>query len=166
MTRIHREIVHVPMRDGVRLSGHIHRPTGKTRVPTILMYTPYRKGPLGKPHPIVQHGYATVTFDVRGTGSKQVLGQPMRCDHVLDLSGISGIVEYAPEELVVTLRAGTYVMKDGPLIVDQSAAMSGTDVAFYFTGNKGGLLFDKKTTVSLSASMAEQFTVTDRKSVV
>ncbi|MGX9980210.1 TadE/TadG family type IV pilus assembly protein [Methylobacterium fujisawaense] len=51
----------------------------------------------------------------------------------------------------VALRAGTYVMKDGPLIVDKDAAMTGIDVAFYFTGNKGGLLFDKKTTVSLSA---------------
>lgn len=71
MTRIHREIVHVPMRDGVRLSVHIHRPAGKARVPAILMYTPYRKGPLGKPHPIVKHGYATVTFDVRGTGNSE-----------------------------------------------------------------------------------------------
>jgi glycolate oxidase FAD binding subunit len=48
-----------------------------------------------------------VTFDVRGQGSKLALGKPMRCDHVLDLSGVAGVVEYAPEELVVTLRAGT-----------------------------------------------------------
>jgi glycolate oxidase FAD binding subunit len=48
-----------------------------------------------------------VTLDVRGQGSKLVLGKPMRCDHVLDLSGLSGVVDYAPEELVVTLRAGT-----------------------------------------------------------
>jgi glycolate oxidase FAD binding subunit len=48
-----------------------------------------------------------VTLDVRGQGSKLALGQPMQCDQVLDLSGISGIVDYAPEELVVTLRAGT-----------------------------------------------------------
>jgi glycolate oxidase FAD binding subunit len=48
-----------------------------------------------------------VTLDVRGQGSKLALGKPMRCDHVLDLSGIAGIVDYAPEELVVTLRAGT-----------------------------------------------------------
>ena len=33
----------------------------------------------------------------------------------------------------------------------QDASLSGTDVSFYFTGNKGGLLFDKKTTVSLTA---------------
>jgi glycolate oxidase FAD binding subunit len=48
-----------------------------------------------------------VTLDVRGQGSKLALGKPMRCDQVLDLSGIAGIVDYAPEELVVTLRAGT-----------------------------------------------------------
>src|SRR6266404_5677915 len=48
-----------------------------------------------------------VTLDVRGGGSKLSLGKPMRCDQVLDLSGLSGIVDYAPEELVVTLRAGT-----------------------------------------------------------
>jgi hypothetical protein len=51
----------------------------------------------------------------------------------------------------VTLRGGIYVMKDGPLIVDKDASLSGVDVAFYFTGDKGGLLFDKKTTISLTA---------------
>ena len=52
---------------------------------------------------------------------------------------------------VVTLRPGIYVMKNGPLVVDKKATLNGTDVAFYFTGNYGGLLFDKKTTVNLSA---------------
>ena len=50
---------------------------------------------------------AGVTLDVRGGGSKLALGMPMSCDQVLDLSGLTGIVDYAPEELVVTLRAGT-----------------------------------------------------------
>jgi len=49
----------------------------------------------------------SVTLDVRGEGSKLALGKPMQCGQVLDLSGVSGIVDYAPEELVVTLRAGT-----------------------------------------------------------
>jgi glycolate oxidase FAD binding subunit len=48
-----------------------------------------------------------VTLDVRGGGSKLALGKPMTCDQVLDLSGVTGVVDYAPEELVVTLRAGT-----------------------------------------------------------
>ena len=43
-----------------------------------------------------------VTLDVRGRGSKLLVGKPMQCDQVLDLSGLSGVVDYAPEELVIT----------------------------------------------------------------
>ena len=52
---------------------------------------------------------------------------------------------------IVTLRGGTYIMKDGPLIVDGQASLTGVDVAFYVTGRKGGMMFDKDTSVSLSA---------------
>lgn len=55
------------------------------------------------------------------------------------------------KDSVVTLRPGIYVMKDGPLIVDKKATLTGTGVAFYFTGDNAGLLFDKRTTISLSA---------------
>jgi Flp pilus assembly protein TadG len=51
----------------------------------------------------------------------------------------------------VTLRPGIYTMNNGPLIVDQKGSMTGTDVGFFFTGDKGGLLFDKDSTISLSA---------------
>ncbi|MDP1838416.1 MAG: glycolate oxidase subunit GlcE [Reyranella sp.] len=62
------------------------------------------------------------TLDVRGQGSKIALGRPMTCDQVLDLSGISGIVDYAPEELVVTLRAGT-PMRDVEALLAQRNQM-------------------------------------------
>jgi hypothetical protein len=52
---------------------------------------------------------------------------------------------------VVTLRPGVYVMKDGPLIVEKRATMSGQNVGLYFTGDRGGLRFDKDTTISLTA---------------
>ncbi len=67
------EGVHIPMRDGIRLSAHIHRPDTTEPVPAIVQYTPYRKGPLAakRHHPIVEHGYATVTFDIRGTGDSE-----------------------------------------------------------------------------------------------
>jgi putative CocE/NonD family hydrolase len=67
------ERVHVPMRDGVRLSAHIHRPDTAELVPAIVQATPYRKGPLAdrRHHPIVEHGYATITFDIRGTGDSE-----------------------------------------------------------------------------------------------
>jgi len=62
------------------------------------------------------------TLDVRGSGSKIALGKPMDCDQLLDLSGISGIVDYAPEELVVTLRAGT-PMRDVEALLAQRNQM-------------------------------------------
>ena len=65
-----------------------------------------------------------VTLDVRGEGSKLVLGKPLRCDQVLDLSGISGIVDYAPEELVVTLRAGTPMREVEALLAQRNQMLA------------------------------------------
>jgi glycolate oxidase FAD binding subunit len=65
-----------------------------------------------------------VTLDVRGQGSKIALGRPMRCDQVLDLSGISGVVDYAPEELVVTLRAGTPLSEVEALLAQRNQMLA------------------------------------------
>lgn len=74
------------------------------------------------------------------------------------------------KKAAVTMRPGIYVFKDGPLIVQDNATLTGDGVGFYFVGDKAGLLFDKKTTVSLTAPtsgdmagllMAEQTTVSD-----
>src|SRR5471030_316013 len=62
------------------------------------------------------------TLDVRGSSSKISLGRPMRCDQVLDLSGLSGVVDYAPEELVVTVRAGT-LLRDVEALLAQRNQM-------------------------------------------
>ena len=51
----------------------------------------------------------------------------------------------------VTLSPGVYIMKDGPLVVDKKASLTGTNVGFYFTGDRGGLLFDQDSIVSLTA---------------
>jgi glycolate oxidase FAD binding subunit len=66
----------------------------------------------------------SVTFDVRGQGSKLALGRPMICDQVLDLSGMSGIVDYAPEELVVTLRAGTPMREVEALLAQRNQMLA------------------------------------------
>ncbi|MGH1589184.1 hypothetical protein ACRBEV_13485 [Methylobacterium phyllosphaerae] len=69
---------------------------------------------------------------------------------------------------VVVMNPGIYVFKDGPLIVRDKASLTASGVGFYFSGDKGGLLFDKDTTISLTAPtsgemagllMAEQTTV-------
>lgn len=51
----------------------------------------------------------------------------------------------------VTLRPGIYIIKDGPLVVDKNASLTGAGTGFYFTGFRGGLLFDEKSTISLTA---------------
>src|SRR5258708_7495079 len=65
-----------------------------------------------------------VTLDVRGQGSKLALGKPMRRDQVLDLSGLSGVVDYAPEELVVTLRAGTPLSEVEALLAQRNQMLA------------------------------------------
>mgnify|MGYP002630409646 FL=1 len=64
------------------------------------------------------------TLDVRGQGSKTALGKPMECAQVLDLSGLSGIVDYAPEELVVTLRAGTPIGEVEALLAQRNQMLA------------------------------------------
>ncbi len=64
------------------------------------------------------------TLDVRGSGSKLALGKPMDCGQVLDLSGISGVVDYAPEELVVTLRAGTPLREVEALLAQRNQMLA------------------------------------------
>ena len=46
-------------------------------------------------------------LDVRGQGSKLGLGRPTQADHILDISGLSGITDYQPSELFITANAGT-----------------------------------------------------------
>jgi len=65
-----------------------------------------------------------VTLDVRGGGAKLQLGKPMTCDQVLDLSGLSGVVDYAPEELVVTLRAGTPLREVEALLAQRNQMLA------------------------------------------
>ena len=48
-----------------------------------------------------------VPLEVIGSGSKRALGHAVQANHVLDTSGLAGVLTYEPEELVITLRAGT-----------------------------------------------------------
>ncbi len=46
-------------------------------------------------------------LEVTGRGSKQGLGRPVQADHGLDLSELTGITLYEPEELILSARAAT-----------------------------------------------------------
>src|SRR5690348_18513243 len=45
--------------------------------------------------------------EIVGGGSKRALGRPLQTPHLLDLSRLSGIRDYAPSELVLTAGAAT-----------------------------------------------------------
>jgi glycolate oxidase FAD binding subunit len=71
-----------------------------------------------------------VPLELVGTGTKRGLGRPMgegnrRVDHVVDLSALSGITLYEPEELVLTARAGTPVAE-----IEAAVAEKGQLLAF------------------------------------
>jgi glycolate dehydrogenase FAD-binding subunit len=46
-------------------------------------------------------------LEVVGQGSKRTMGRPSQTDLTLDISGLSGITLYEPDELVLSARAGT-----------------------------------------------------------
>ena len=47
------------------------------------------------------------TLDIVGQGSKRGFGRPLQTERTLDLSRLSGVSMYEPEELVMTAAAGT-----------------------------------------------------------
>ena len=51
------------------------------------------------------------TLEIVGHGTKRGFGRPVACDDLLDLSGLSGIVNYEADEMIITARAGTPVVE-------------------------------------------------------
>lgn len=46
-------------------------------------------------------------LEVIGGGSKRAFGRPVEAAHLLDLSALAGVVDYEPDELVMSARPGT-----------------------------------------------------------
>jgi glycolate oxidase FAD binding subunit len=49
----------------------------------------------------------TKALEILGHGSKRSVGRPLQADLILDLSALSGVTLYEPEELVLSAKAGT-----------------------------------------------------------
>jgi putative CocE/NonD family hydrolase len=71
--------VPVPMRDGVRLFANVYLPSESSRLPAILVRTPYGKGAdiNANYQAFVDHGYAIVVQDVRGRYESEGAFQPL-----------------------------------------------------------------------------------------
>jgi len=59
------------------------------------------------------------TLEVIGHGSKRAIGRAAQWDATLDLSGLSGVTLYEPEELVLSAKAGTPVSQIETLVAEK-----------------------------------------------
>src|SRR5215467_110592 len=64
-------------------------------------------------------------LELIGQGSKRAIGRPAQTDITLDLSGLSGVTLYEPEELVLSAKAGTPLAE-----VEALVASKGQQLAF------------------------------------
>jgi glycolate oxidase FAD binding subunit len=63
---------------------------------------------------------ADKAFDVVGTGSKRALGRPSQTEMTLDLSALTGVILYEPDELILSARAGTPLAEIRKLLDDNN----------------------------------------------
>lgn len=84
------------------MNGHIIKPRDEADVVETVQWA------LGK-------GEA---LEIVGHGSKRGIGRPVEASHVLDLSALSGVTLYEPDELVLSARAGTPLAEIEKLLSD------------------------------------------------
>jgi glycolate oxidase FAD binding subunit len=64
-------------------------------------------------------------LEIVGAGSKRAIGRPSQTELTLDLSNLSGVTLYEPEELVLSARAGTPIAE-----IEALVASKGQQLAF------------------------------------
>ena len=79
------------------------------------------------------------TMEIVGHGSKRAIGRPAQSDLTLDLSALSGVTLYEPQELVLSAKAGTPLAEIEALLAakDQQLAFEPMNCAAIFGGAAG-----------------------------
>jgi FAD/FMN-containing dehydrogenase len=65
-----------------------------------------------------------VPLEILGHGSRRGVGRPVQPEHTLDLSGLSGVTLYEPEELVLSAKAGTPLAEIELLLANHNQALA------------------------------------------
>ena len=63
-------------------------------------------------------------LDIRGGGSKAQIGAPVNDVAILDMSGFADVIDYDPEELVLTIGAGTPLAVIEALLANESQMLA------------------------------------------
>jgi predicted acyl esterase len=129
--------IRVPMRDGVKLSTNVFRPSGAGRLPAILVRTPYGKGKglSGTYRLFLNHGYAVVVQDVRGRGDSQGVFHPLEQEVSDGHDTLDWIASQQWSDGKVAMVGGSYLgivqwkaaISDNPYLKAISPAVSGCD---------------------------------------
>ena len=91
---------------------------------------------------IVENLYKNkISVEITGLGSKKFIGNKLQCSKILDLSNLSGIIEYFPEELYIKVKACTPIIEIEKKLNEhnQQLAFETLDFGYVFSGksNKG-----------------------------
>ncbi len=63
-------------------------------------------------------------LEIVGQGTKRGIGRSVQTEHMLDLSGLTGVTLYEPEELVLSARAGTTLAEIETLLAERSQELA------------------------------------------
>src|SRR5262245_24708901 len=88
------------------------------------------------------------TLEVVGAGTKRALGRPSQSDMSLNLSGLTGVTLYEPDELVLSARAGTPSAE-----IEALVASKGQQLVFEPL-DYGPLLCDRKGAGTIGGALA------------
>ena len=61
-----------------------------------------------------------IPLEVRGRGTKAGIGRPVQAEYTLDLSALTGVTLYEPDELVLSARAGTPIAEIEALLFENN----------------------------------------------
>ena len=82
-----------------------------------------------------------ISVEIIGLGSKKFIGNKLQCSKILDLSNLSGIIEYFPEELYIKVKACTPIIEIEKKLNEnnQQLAFETLDFGYIVSGksNKG-----------------------------
>jgi glycolate oxidase FAD binding subunit len=82
---------------------------------------------------------ASAPFAIRGTGSKEFYGEPVRGEPLSTLE-LKGITSYEPTELVVTVRAGTAIADLEAALAERGQQLAFEPPRFGGRGSVGGMV--------------------------
>ena len=79
-------------------------------------------------------------FEIIAAGTRRSAGNPMAQLPMLDVSGVGGIIEYQPEELIVTARPGTKLAELKAVLAQKNQCLGFDPVDWALLGSGHGTL--------------------------